>query len=164
MGKLKGRTQDIVGMYTVQHLTLRQIAKLMGVSHAGIARVLKREGIAPHQGEWAAVTCAYCGKRFDIHRKRYLDRIEHYCCAEHYYASRANPHYQPDAYRCRLARAIVAQHYPLEPLHEVHHVDGNQSNNDLNNLMVFANASDHHKHHHQKNKAVPVWIGSEVRS
>jgi len=56
----------------------------------------------------------------------------------------------------RLARAVVAQHYPLTREQVVHHVDGNQRNNDLVNLEVYASQADHMAVHHGQ-AVEPVW-------
>ena len=52
----------------------------------------------------------------------------------------------------------MGQYFHLEPQHIVHHKDSNQRNNDLANLLVFASASDHLKHHHGS-KVSPLWDG-----
>lgn len=46
-------------------------------------------------------------------------------------------------------RAVAEQMLgrPLRPGEIVHHIDGNKQNNDPTNLKVFANQSEHMKHH-----------------
>ncbi len=40
----------------------------------------------------------------------------------------------------------------LEPNEVVHHIDKDITNNDPDNLMIFANISEHTKYHHQLNQ------------
>lgn len=163
MTKIRLQPQDVVDLYTNQHLTCEEISKLAGVSRQRVWLVLKKMGVPASNGERVAVTCAYCGSQFTQTRRRWRQRVAHYCSDECYFASRANPDFRPDRYGTRLARAIVAQHFPLEPLHVVHHIDSNQANNDLANLLVFLNQSEHSIHHHQKNHVSPIWKGSDIR-
>ncbi len=40
----------------------------------------------------------------------------------------------------------------LQPREHIHHIDGNKSNNNIENLQLFPNASSHSKIH------PPVWL------
>lgn len=42
---------------------------------------------------------------------------------------------------------------PLNPGEVVHHIDGNRTNNDASNLIVFPSNADHSRHHAQLRKA-----------
>ena len=96
------------------------------------------------------VECAFCGREFSRFRTRASKTMADYCNTECYHASRENPNYVPWRHGQRLARAIVAQHIRLTYDMVIHHVDGNNRNNDLSNLVVFASQSDHIKYHHGK--------------
>jgi hypothetical protein len=154
------KTQDLVVMFTVQHLTLREIAaKFKGkITHAGISKRLHLAGIEAKKGTWAQVHCELCGKEFDLSRSRWKRSERHYCSDACYFAIRENPNYVPWRYGQMLARAIVGQHFRLEGEMVVHHEDGNNRNNDLGNLRVFLNQAEHMKYHH-KHKAVLLWDG-----
>lgn len=153
--------QQVVVLYTVQHLTMEEIGLLVGRSRSRIAQILKQAGTKAEQGTWVNRSCAYCGEAIKVRRGLARKNIASYCHADHYYASRENPNY----YRCRtgqrLARAIVAQQFRLLPGHVVHHKDGDNRNNDKANLRVFASQSDHMAHHHGKQAVAPLWDGAE---
>lgn len=155
-------TQHLVAMYTVQHLTLREIAaKLKGrMTHAGVAKRLKAAGIEARQGEHVQLHCDFCGGAFDLVRCRWKMSEKHYCSEACYFASRENPNYIPWRYGTQLARAVVGQHFQVKGEMIVHHEDGNQRNNDLGNLRVFLNQSEHMKYHHH-HAAVVLWDGRE---
>ena len=150
--------QYLITLYTEHHLTMDDIGRLFGVGRQAIHKRLRKLGVKAEQGTWVTGSCAYCG--VDIRRRRiYARRRENwYCCNEHYYASRMNPEFHAWRHGGRLARAIVAQHYPLSPTEIVHHKDCNQRNNDIVNLAVYANQSDHLAAHHGR-KIDPVWEG-----
>ncbi len=116
---------------------MRQIAAMVGISHAAVHHRLKAAGITREQGTWIASTCSYCGVAFKRRRSQARHTKGSFCCAEHYYASRESD-YVPWRHGQRLARAIVSQHFDLQPLHVVHHVDKDNRNNDLSNLEVYS--------------------------
>ena len=153
-------TLELVALYTEAHLTLREIGRLKGLSHTAVNKRLHKAGITSRQGERVERTCAYCGVQISRPRSRALSHPKVFCCANHYYADRANPDFQEWRQGSRLARAIVAQHYPLSPVEVVHHIDTNQRNNDLANLEVYSSQADHMAKHH--GRAIdPVWKGRQ---
>jgi len=162
MRQNKLATQDVVVMYTQQHLTLREIATLVGMSHTAIAKRLKSAGVTAHDGQWLTLPCGFCGSLVERRRSQSLNHKEVYCNTECYYASRESPGYKPWRQGQRIARAIVAQYFKLEPQHVVDHRDGNNRNNDRNNLRVYASQSDHIKMHHGKTPVEPLWDGAIV--
>lgn len=60
--------------------------------------------------------------------------------------------------RVLLSRAVMEKHLGryLLPEEVVHHKDLNWKNNDINNLMLFANEVEHAKHHYQLRMVAPV--------
>lgn len=159
--RIKVTTKYIITLYIDQHLTLEEIGRVVGMSKQGILRRLQKAGITREQGTWITRPCAYCGVDVRRQRQRVHRTSSWYCCAEHYYAARENPDFQPWHHGGRLARAVVAQHYPLAPTEIVHHKDTNVKNNDISNLAVFASQSDHLAYHHGR-KIDPVWDGASV--
>ena len=155
------KTQDVVAMYTIQHLSSCEIQKLIGMSRSSIMKRLKSAGISTKQGEWINVTCDFCGKQYQLVRSRWRNTERHYCSNECYYASLYNSAYYQSRQGQRIARAIVNQYFKLEPEHIVHHKDGDTRHNDLVNLSVYASHSDHLKAtHHNNYKVMPIWDGA----
>jgi hypothetical protein len=152
-------TAKLIYMYTVMHLSGPEMHRQTGMTRAGIMKRLKKAGITSAMGEWVTLNCAFCGKEINRTRQRYHATKEHYCNAECYYASRENPGFKPWRHGARLARAIVSQYITLQDGWVVHHVDGDQRNNDLANLAIYASQADHIKFHHGKNQVKPVWEG-----
>ena len=155
------KTQDVVDMYTIAHLTMRQIAAKVGLSQQVIWYRLKRAGVTAAQGEWVARRCAYCQEMVRVTRGRARAHKWVFCGQEHYYAFLKRSGYQEWRHGGRLARAVVAQHFDLQPGEIVHHKDGNQRNNDRANLVVFASNSDHMAHHRGR-KVQPLWDGATL--
>jgi len=158
--------QDVVVMSTVQHLTPAEIAVLAGISRQQVGKILRTQGINTSKGPGGAcrviIECAMCGKTMEISRKKWGKWVKHYCSNECYYASRSNPNYYQWRHGSRIARIIISQYYPIQPEHVVHHIDGDERNNDRDNLLLFASHSDHMKHHHGKNHVEPIWDGRKV--
>ena len=157
------KTQDVVVLYTQKHLTLRQIAAQVGMSHAAVHKRLRRAGIERSQGTWVKVECGTCGKKFSKRRKRFLLSKNHYCSQNCLAVYLENPGYRPWRHGSRLARAIVGQYITLEAGWIVHHKDGDQRNNDKANLQVYASSSEHLKMHHGQT-IQPLWDGSSISS
>jgi len=160
MRQNKLKTQDIVVMYTQQHLTLRQIGKLVDMSAMAVSKRHKAAGVTAHDGEWIKANCGFCGADIERRRSEHRNKFDVYCNMECYAASRESPGFKPWRHGSRIARAIVSQYFKLDQEHIVHHVDGDERNNNLDNLEVYASQSDHIKHHHGKSKVMPLWRGS----
>lgn len=62
-----------------------------------------------------------------------------------------NPEYEAWRTGQRIARIILSEHLHRELIsgEVVHHIDGNNRNNDLSNLMLFKNSSEHIAYHHK---------------
>jgi hypothetical protein len=163
MGKNRLQPQDIVFMYTVQHLTCAEIAKIASVSRQWVWRILKAQNITSEQGERVNCNCDFCGISYTITRKKWRTTTKHYCSTSCYHAALINPHYSPDRYGQAIARKIVKQYFNLQPHHVVHHIDGNCRNNDLSNLMVFDGNGTHVKYHRGCPNANPLWEGAKAR-
>lgn len=160
MRQNKLKTQDVVVMYTEKHLTLRQIGKLVGMSASAVSKRLRSAGVLAADGTIIKANCAFCGAEVERYRAKARNNVEIFCNPNCYAAKRESPGYKPWRQGQRLARAIVAQWFDLQPEHVVDHKDGDNRNNNLDNLRVYANQSDHIKMHHRKATVVPVWDGA----
>lgn len=153
---------DLVALYTVQHLTLREIGEKVGLSHTHVSRRLQKAGIKAKDGERVSTNCAECGKPIVALRARWRNQHGVFCNKVCFVAYLANPHYIESRQGSRIARTVVACYFDLQSEHIVHHEDTNQSNNDPINLKVFASQSDHLKYHHGKTPVTPLWDGAVV--
>jgi len=156
------KTQDIVVLATVQHLSPSQIATLAHISRQAVWKILKEQGVKTGKGQGGATRvifeCDFCGKLCELTRAKWRSTVHHYCSTECYYASVENPHYFQSRQGQRIARAIVNQHFSLESSHVVHHKDGDTRNNNLDNLAVYSSHADHIKAtHHRNSKIKPIW-------
>lgn len=155
MAKKNILTEDLVYMYREQHLTLREIGLLVGLSHTGVSKRLKGAGVLDSR---VVRHCGTCGGEVEVNRSRAKGGGSFYCGKGCYGLSRSNPEYVPWRQGSRLARMIVSQYFELGEGNVVHHKDSNQRNNRVENLMVFASHSDHMKHHHGRG-VKPLWDG-----
>jgi hypothetical protein len=154
---------ELVTLYTVDHLTCRQIASVAGVSHAYVHRCLKYCSVPVKAGEWAEVWCWQCGLVFQRQRSRAGFRRRYVFCDED--CRRAylkNPAYVSDRRGIRQARRLVACYFDLKPEHIVHHHDSDERNNVLRNLAVFASNADHMRYE-WGGKVKPIWDGRFFR-
>ena len=153
------KPQDVVALYTESHLTMEEIGKIAGVTRQGIKKVLDKAGVKASEGEWLDTTCSSCGNTIHVRRKRWRINRKTYCNQDCYIASLQSTAYKPRRHGQRIARLIVKQYFDLQPGHVTHHKDGDNRNNDRSNLLVFANQSDHLKHHRGGN-INPIWDGA----
>lgn len=156
------KTQDVVVMYEDQHLSLRAIGAIVGLSGAGVRRRLNKAGVNTAKGRRIPTDCAFCGKDLALRRCEIKRSRKHYCHRDCYFADIENAGgFKPWRHGMRLARAVVSQHYRIPPDAVVHHVDGNNRNNNLDNLSVYASNSDHLSAH-RGGKALPIWEGKKA--
>ena len=101
------KTESLVRMYTIQHLSTFEMQRLVGMSRTGIMKRLKKAGITANAGAWVNVICDFCGAEHQTERSKWRKSIKHYCKKECYYADRENPGYKPWR-QGQLARAIVS--------------------------------------------------------
>lgn len=162
--KLTISHEELIRLYTKEHLTGQEIADRYGVSRQSVHFRLRYLGIHAVEGGRVTLFCEFCGKKYWCHRKKFKTEGSSYCSQNCYFLKRSNPSYKQWRHGQRLARAIVSLHYPLRPKHVVHHKDDNNYNNDIANLAVFANQSDHLAYHHDKRKVLPrpVWDGATI--
>jgi hypothetical protein len=148
-------------MYVRQHLTLRQIGALIGMTATGVMKALRRAGVTAEQGEHVSVTCSQCGCVFDKTRSTWKNHIDHYCTQQCYAASLFNPDYNQNRGGQLRARAVVAKLFDLMPAHVVHHHDCDNTHNDPSNLAAFACGGDHVSYHRGGPNRM-IWDGRKL--
>lgn len=145
-------------LYTVNHLTVREIGSVMGCTHAAVWKALQRRGISAAVGEWVDLTCFICGQAFKKTRSEWRYNHKHFCTQQCYAKHLENPDYNPSRQGQRRARACVSQHFELQPGHVVHHHDSDVTHNEISNLAVFATQSEHTSFE-RGGFARPIWDG-----
>lgn len=135
-----------------------KLAKWGEVSRQGLWKAMKKAGVEKNRGSSMTV-CDTCGKEFEKFNCQLKLRIKNYCSPECYYKSIENPDYMPNRHGQRIAKKVVLEcGYYIGENEVIHHIDGNNKNNDPKNLLVFKNQSDHMKHHRNGNDdVVPIW-------
>lgn len=162
MNRKNVETLHLVGMYEDQHLSLRAIGLIVGLSAVGVGKRLKKAGVDTSKGRRIAAVCAFCGADLDLMRCEIKRSRQHYCDKECYFADIENAGgHKPWRQGMRLARAVVSQHFKLLPGHVVHHKDGDNRNNDRVNLAVFINNAEHVSFH-RGGDTKPIWDGKDV--
>lgn len=138
---------ELVYMYTSAHLTMAEIGAVIGITRQGVLKRLRKLGVTAEQGERVEVACAKCGSMFVAERKRWRKQRKVFCSQQCYFQHIENPDYVPWRQGQSIARKEVSRYFDLKPEHVVHHKDGNNYNNDIMNLAVFASQADHMAYH-----------------
>ena len=161
--KFKQTTQDIVVMLAEGRLKVGEVARSLGVSRQAIWKRLKHAGIDISGRAWVETKCTFCAASIRRRWRVVARNEDNYCNHECYYADLENLGHKQWRQGSRIARAIVAQYFPLGRLPEgsiVHHKDGDDRNNDRSNLLLLASQADHIRMHRSKNLVVPLWDGA----
>ncbi len=128
--------------------SMQMIGDRFGVTRQAVKKYLNKRGIKTDKGQaHNKIGCSECGKDIIVMRHMLRKYRNHYCSSTCYYRDLHNPDYQYSRTGMRHARAAVSRVFPLQEGHVVHHKDSNQTNNDLNNLMVFRGNGDHVRWH-----------------
>lgn len=168
----RGRITDegeVVFQYVVMKTPMIEIAKMYGVRRQTVFYCLHRQGVdtTKETNGRVLVTCEWCKKDFLRKRNQFRKNNHNFCTEGCYYAwldretGRGRPYKEQRMGRIQ-ARRIVAEHFDLKPGNVVHHEDRDQTNNALDNLMVFANGGEHTRYH-RGYMAEPIWQGSLVK-
>ncbi len=166
---------DIIEAYSEGLESAMSIAVRYDKTRQGIWKLLKKAGIDTAK-KGIAVSCTTCKAIIHKPKSQLRNRKNHFCnmaCYQSYLNAGAS-HLTSIENRkgSRRARAIVKQHFDLQPGHIVHHEDKFSLNNQLWNLRVFANQGDHIRYHHQVRDlehndsstiiVEPIWNGAEL--
>lgn len=155
--------EQMVDEYSSGRATAAELAERFGVSRQYVHRVVRAAGVAP-RGRRKRVKrkCAHCGKTIEVHYFRSKRTRRMFCSKEHYWAELGKSGYVASRQGQREARAAVRAVFDLLDGDVVHHIDGDQGNNELSNLMVFRDHADHMRWHRggeAKSGAVPLFRG-----
>lgn len=145
--------EELEDLYITQHLTMQEIADMFDVTRAGVLKALNRNGVDKSKAERFDVPCVFCKEPFNTTRKRFKSVTGHYCSTECYHNHRRSvSNYKPNRQGTRMARDIMSKHLHRElyPEEVVHHEDGDNTNNHIDNLILFTTQSEHLRYHHLK--------------
>lgn len=106
------------------------------------------------------VKCYWCGKIVERPRCRIRRHKHFFCNFDCYRGWLQRGNYIASRQGSREARRLVSMFFKLKEGYIAHHIDGNQNNNDVSNLMVFKNQKDHLRFHREIPGVKPLWSGS----
>ena len=149
---------SIIDDYSIKLVPMTTIGQQYGITRQAIHKILRKHGIDTSKRK-IEVTCCACGSVIMRNKCTIRNRKRVFCGEACYHAYLgAISDYQPWRQGGRIARKRVSEVFELLEGHVVHHVDGNNYNNYLNNLMVFKNQGDHIRYHRGL-EADPIYIG-----
>ena len=153
--------EKVVEMYDKEMLPCSVIAKKYGTSRTAVWNYLKARGVDT-SNRLRESKCDQCGKEIKRPRGQIRDRIHHFCSNECYWKFIKNDNYQDSRHGCRIGKEVISKVLNIYVYQKgvVHHVDGDDYNNDIKNLWMFKNHSDHMKYH-RYGGPVEAWIGSK---
>jgi endogenous inhibitor of DNA gyrase (YacG/DUF329 family) len=155
-------TEHLIYLRTEKRLSAHAIGLFFGMTRQGVLLRLKRAGIKPSSHEKVTVNCSYCEKPLTRHRCKVRKNMRNFCSMNCYALGIANPRFVEWRQGTRIARAAVSKYFDLKPEYRVHHKDGNERNNSLENLAVFATQADHIAYHRGR-KVEPIWNGESIK-
>ena len=149
-------TMDVIAEDTLYYLyvdlvlPVQEIADKLGKTRVRIWQLI-------HEYPWyekGRITkeCLNCKNKFKPERSRVRRGHGKYCSDKCYYEHKASAGYNPSRQGQRIARKIIEAYlgFQLPIGFIVHHEDGDQSKNFLENLFVFPDNASHIAYHHAK--------------
>lgn len=155
----------IIHAFTVELETIISLSARYGVSRQAIYKILRLNGVDTTKSgtnAWHTVSCHHCGAPVLVRRARLRNKNNLFCgndCWLQYLNSISSG--KLDRYGMMVGRETVRTLWPgLQPGMVVHHIDGDDKNNNVSNLLVYATQGDHLRAH-RGYPADPVWVGAE---
>lgn len=165
------QVEEIVHFFTVDKLSMAEIAKLYPVTRQAIYKRLHGLGVDTSKatGCKVKVACYWCEKPFLVTRSKWRAKGikgKSFCCESHRVAwlNEMGQNYVYDRHSMRISRRIVTEIYGELPEGSVvHHEDKNTLNRAVGNLILFACHADHLRWHRgDKTLVTPLWVGSSA--
>lgn len=155
--------QTIITEYRDNDIPMIELSARYSVSRQAIHKLLRVAGVDTSKtAAWRTISCATCGKTIQRTRCKTRKTNTPTCSRKCYFDYlRSKAEYIENRNASRNARKLVAKLFDLQSKHIVHHIDGDQNNNDLSNLLVFASQADHVRHHRGFDVS-PIWIGKSA--
>ena len=154
--KIDSEDTHIMECWDTGLFTLEMLAMEYGVTRSAVKYFLNKRGVDTSKRQ-LVMLCEICGIEFRKTRARVRRCNKHYCSSECYMKAIHNPGYQIHRQGQRIARRVIGEVFKLESGMVVHHIDGDNRNNGLLNLMVFANHGDHMRYHRGTDVIIPLF-------
>lgn len=159
--------KEVCRLYAEELYPMTEIGKKYGVTRQGIWKILAKNGVDTKKSGTNArpeVSCHHCGTVFKTWRMRVRKENNLYCSKKCYYEHLAclRTGSVLSRYGMMTARKVVSEYFELKGGMVVHHVDGNDTNNEVSNLVVYATNGDHTRAH-RGYPAMPVWVGADAK-
>jgi hypothetical protein len=148
--------KELVKKFVDELIPMAVLATEYSISRQAVHKIIRKSGVDIVAAARVAVICAVCNKTFVAARNRVRATNTLTCSRDCYHTFLKRNNYKENKGGSRLARKLVSLYHTLRPGEVVHHIDGDQSNNKLENLMVFASAADHVRYHRGFD-IKPVW-------
>lgn len=155
---------DIIHDYTINLVTMIELAKRYGKSRQAIYKIIKAAQVDTAKEGGIEVSCSCCQQIFRRHRCLIRKAKHVFCSNECYHAYLEAGNGRPYIHNRqgqRLARIEASRFIVLREGYVIHHEDRNTLNNDPHNLMVFRCNGDHVRHHRGFD-VEPVWDGTKL--
>jgi hypothetical protein len=140
------------------------IAQDAGVSRVSIWKRLRDAGVPRgRRAGHVPTTCVQCGRVVTRARWKAMASIQTFCSGPCYWKwmKTHGPEYVRWRQGQRRARVVVASYVVIPPCGTVHHHDGNNRNNAVDNLALFSSSAEHMSFHRGGN-GTPIWDGRDV--
>ncbi len=145
---------EIASAYRDHLIPVKKLADDYLVSRQAVYAILKSFGIDTRKG-MIEVSCSFCGKSVLRHKCR-LRKVDNVFCD-----NACKGRFKRKTRGTKEAVDALSDYVRLRDNHVIHYRDGNIHNNDLDNLIVFANQGDYIFYNRGKSVA-PVFDGSNV--
>lgn len=152
---------DVICAYR-DGVSAADLGRRYGRTRQAIYLLLRKNGIPRNDHSRIERKCGWCGSAILVLRNRAARARVSYCNSACYQEKIRSAEYQTWRHGQRIAHEVVSGFFALVYGNVVHHRDGDQDNNDLANLMVFATHGDLMRWHRGGGEAsgvVPLWRG-----
>jgi len=162
---------QIIALY-LSKTPLSDIAHAAQVTRQAIHNTLKRHNITVDRKQSLALTCLFCGEKFERPASLNKNPQSGYCTVQCFHANRsASGLYSPTVSSLEsthdkeqkskhkqahldAVESLRAAGIELQLGEVVHYIDGDRSNNNIENLKVFSSHSQHIQFHHAQRRAL----------
>lgn len=158
--KCKLTVQEVLKLYQ-SDVDMKIISELAGITRQAIWGIIKQH-MTPDRHKVFILICPNCGEEF--RRIRALakkdDKQGNYCSIQCFHSHRklnkgkVKLEVSVREYRRRARKILTENGHIFKKGEEVHHIDGDITNNILENLMVFPNHTEHMRFHHGNQETI----------